>query len=143
MTATSSFFPLSRNPVLFINENQLNILSSQALGDGYSWARCHVRSRPQTRGDNRGRTGRIGSCKDVCLPSRSRSSLTFLLNLEINPEIQLTILESESKLGGVWNEDRCFPGFLADSPTGLFDFSDLPMRDVIELKDWADLPGYK
>jgi dimethylaniline monooxygenase (N-oxide forming) len=79
----------------------------------------------------------------VCLPSRSRSSLTFLLNLEINPEIQLTILESESKLGGVWNEDRCFPGFLADSPTGLFDFSDLPMRDVIELKDWADLPGYK
>jgi dimethylaniline monooxygenase (N-oxide forming) len=26
---------------------------------------------------------------------------------------------------------------------GLFDYSDLPMRDVIGLKDWSDLPGEK
>jgi dimethylaniline monooxygenase (N-oxide forming) len=63
--------------------------------------------------------------------------------LEINPEIKLTIFEAEQKLGGVWNEDRCFPGFLADSPTGLFDFSDIPMRDAIGQKDWTDLSGYK
>jgi dimethylaniline monooxygenase (N-oxide forming) len=32
---------------------------------------------------------------------------------------------------------------MADGPTGLFDYSDLPMRDVIDLKDWSDLPGEK
>jgi hypothetical protein len=34
-------------------------------------------------------------------------------------------------------------GFYADSPSELFDFSDLPMREVIGLKDWSDLPGNK
>ncbi|KAE8443031.1 hypothetical protein EG329_002425 [Mollisiaceae sp. DMI_Dod_QoI] len=61
--------------------------------------------------------------------------------LEIDPEIQLSIFDSERHLGGVWNKDRCFPGFLADSPAGLFDFSDLPMRDALGIKDWSDLPG--
>ncbi|KUJ18470.1 FAD/NAD(P)-binding domain-containing protein [Mollisia scopiformis] len=63
--------------------------------------------------------------------------------LEIDPKVQLTIFDSERHLGGVWNKDRCFPGFLADSPTGLFDLSDLPMRDAIGMKDWSDLPGDK
>ncbi|KAK0108732.1 hypothetical protein ONS96_002578 [Cadophora gregata f. sp. sojae] len=63
--------------------------------------------------------------------------------LQIDPSINLTIFDSERTLGGVWNADRCFPGFLADSPSGLFDYSDLPMRDAIGLKDWSDLPGEK
>ncbi|KAL2060367.1 hypothetical protein VTL71DRAFT_9762 [Oculimacula yallundae] len=61
--------------------------------------------------------------------------------LEIDPKIHLTIFDCERTLGGVWNADRCFPGFLADSPSGLFDYSDLPMREAIGLKDWSDLPG--
>jgi dimethylaniline monooxygenase (N-oxide forming) len=32
---------------------------------------------------------------------------------------------------------------MADGPIGLFEYSDLPMRDVIDLKDWSDLPGEK
>ena len=36
-----------------------------------------------------------------------------------------------------------YPGFYADSPVGLFDYSDLPMRDVVGLQDWSDLPGQK
>lgn len=36
-----------------------------------------------------------------------------------------------------------YPGFYADGPVGLFDFSDLPMRDVVGLKDWSELPGSK
>jgi dimethylaniline monooxygenase (N-oxide forming) len=63
--------------------------------------------------------------------------------LEVDPTIKLTIIDAERTLGGVWNADRNYPGFLADSPVGLFDYSDLPMRDVIRLKDWSDLPGEK
>ncbi|EHK27464.1 uncharacterized protein TRIVIDRAFT_124753, partial [Trichoderma virens Gv29-8] len=63
--------------------------------------------------------------------------------LQANPDISLTILESESTVGGVWSKARCYPGFIADGPVGLFDFSDLPMPGVIGLKDWDELPGIK
>ncbi|KAL7949188.1 hypothetical protein V8C42DRAFT_313566 [Trichoderma barbatum] len=63
--------------------------------------------------------------------------------LQANPDISLTILESESTVGGVWSKARCYPGFIADGPVGLFDFSDLPMSGVVGLKDWDELPGIK
>jgi len=63
--------------------------------------------------------------------------------LEIDPDIELPIFDAEKSVGGVWCADRMYPGFVADSPVGLFDFSDLPMRDITGLKDWSDLPGYK
>lgn len=43
----------------------------------------------------------------------------------------------------MWSKARCYPGFIADGPVGLFDFSDLPMPDVVGLKDWDELPGIK
>ncbi|KAL6822398.1 hypothetical protein V8C40DRAFT_275764 [Trichoderma camerunense] len=42
---------------------------------------------------------------------------------------------------GYWA--RCYPGFIADGPVGLFDFSELPMPGVVGLKDWDELPGIK
>ncbi|QYT05906.1 Flavin-containing monooxygenase [Trichoderma simmonsii] len=63
--------------------------------------------------------------------------------LQANPAISLTILDSESTVGGVWSKARCYPGFIADGPVGLFDFSDLPMPGVVGLKDWDELPGIK
>jgi dimethylaniline monooxygenase (N-oxide forming) len=90
--------------------------------------------------------GRTGRCENVWTLSTFPDVHLLTIRyryLQINPNVKLTIFESERKLGGVWNEDRCFPGFLADSPTGLFDYSDIPMRDVIGQKDWTDLSGYK
>jgi len=63
--------------------------------------------------------------------------------LQIDPNIKLTIFDSERTLEGVRSKDRLFPGFMADGPTGLFDYSDLPMRNVIDLKGWSNLPGEK
>ncbi|KAL6852030.1 hypothetical protein J3F83DRAFT_771831 [Trichoderma novae-zelandiae] len=40
-------------------------------------------------------------------------------------------------------QPRCYPGFIADGPVGLFDFSDLPMPGVVGLKNWDELPGIK
>ncbi|CEN61015.1 hypothetical protein ASPCAL07684 [Aspergillus calidoustus] len=61
--------------------------------------------------------------------------------LQIRPNADLTILDEESEIGGVWSRNRVYPGFIADSPVGLFDYSDLPMGPEIGLDDWADLPA--
>ncbi|KAH8821299.1 hypothetical protein F5884DRAFT_816850 [Xylogone sp. PMI_703] len=61
--------------------------------------------------------------------------------LEVDPKIDLTIFDAERTVGGVWCADRCYPGFAADSPSGMFDFSDLPMREAVGLKDWDELPA--
>ncbi|RFU23562.1 hypothetical protein B7463_g12776, partial [Scytalidium lignicola] len=63
--------------------------------------------------------------------------------LEVDPTIDLTIFDAERTVGGVWSADRLYPGFTADSPSGMFDFSDLPMREVVDLKDWDELPSEK
>ncbi|ETR97924.1 FAD/NAD(P)-binding domain-containing protein [Trichoderma reesei RUT C-30] len=75
---------------------------------------------------------------------RSYSSLlTAYRYLQVNPSISLTILDAEATVGGVWSKARCYPGFIADGPVGLFDFSDLPMSKVVGLKVWDELPGIK
>jgi dimethylaniline monooxygenase (N-oxide forming) len=81
------------------------------------------------------------AAKTFVFPVLLETCLIHCRYLEIDPKIQLTIFDAERYLGGVWNKDRCFPGFLADSPVGLYDYSDLPMRDALGLKDWSDLPG--
>lgn len=63
--------------------------------------------------------------------------------LQVNPTISLTIIDSEATVGGVWSKARCYPGFTADGPVGLFDFSDLPMSSVIGLQNWDELPGIR
>lgn len=49
--------------------------------------------------------------------------------IRINPEVDLTILDDDTSLGGVWSSSRLYPGLLADSPRGLFQYSDLSMLD--------------
>ena len=47
--------------------------------------------------------------------------------LQMNPAIDLTILDDDSTVGGVWSTDRLYPGLIANSPNGLYEFSDLSM----------------
>jgi dimethylaniline monooxygenase (N-oxide forming) len=49
--------------------------------------------------------------------------------LQINPSISLTLLSNESTVGGVWSKDRLYPSLIANSPNGLYEFSDLSMVD--------------
>lgn len=50
--------------------------------------------------------------------------------LQVNPSISLTLLSSESTVGGVWSKDRLYPGLIANSPNGLYEFTDLSMVDA-------------
>lgn len=47
--------------------------------------------------------------------------------LAINPSALLTILDDDTSVGGVWSKARLYPGLIADSPNGLYEFSDLSM----------------
>ena len=47
--------------------------------------------------------------------------------LQYDPSISLTVLDANSNVGGVWGTSQIYPGLVADSPAGLFEFSDLSM----------------
>jgi dimethylaniline monooxygenase (N-oxide forming) len=47
----------------------------------------------------------------------------------VNPDVDLTILDDDNSVGGVWSSSRVYPGLVADSPRGLFEYSDLSMLD--------------
>ncbi|OCK83967.1 FAD/NAD(P)-binding domain-containing protein [Lepidopterella palustris CBS 459.81] len=47
--------------------------------------------------------------------------------ITINPRASLTILDDDTTFGGVWSRDRLYPGLIADSPNGLYEFSDHSM----------------
>ncbi len=47
--------------------------------------------------------------------------------LQINPSVTLTILDADTSVGGVWSLSRLYPGLVANSPNGLYEFSDLSM----------------
>jgi thioredoxin reductase len=49
--------------------------------------------------------------------------------LRLNPSADLTILDDDTSVGGVWSHSRIYPGLIADSPRGGFEYTDLSMLD--------------
>lgn len=62
--------------------------------------------------------------------------------LQINPSISLTLLSNESTVGGVWSKDRLYPSLIANSPNGLYEFSDLSMVDAAN-PEYELIPGMR
>ncbi|RPA96519.1 FAD/NAD(P)-binding domain-containing protein [Choiromyces venosus 120613-1] len=48
--------------------------------------------------------------------------------LELNPKATLALLESDTSLGGAWSKNRIYPGMYSQSPLGMIEFSDVPMK---------------
>ena len=61
--------------------------------------------------------------------------------LQFDPSISLTVLDADSSIGGVWGSSRIYPGLIADSPAGLFEFSDMSMSQEMGVEEWSDLSG--
>lgn len=49
--------------------------------------------------------------------------------LQINPSIDLTILDENSTVGGIWSKQRLYSSLICQSPTGYYEFSDLTAVD--------------
>ena len=63
--------------------------------------------------------------------------------LEIQPDVELTIIDEDSTVGGVWSGTRSYPGLLADSCAAVFDYSDFLMDVEVDVGLWEDLPAEK
>jgi len=61
--------------------------------------------------------------------------------LEIKPDINLTLIDNDDSVGGVWSGSRVHSNLMADNPTPTFNFSDLEMKDEFNLPDWSNIPG--
>ena len=48
--------------------------------------------------------------------------------LELNPLTTLALLETDTSLGGAWSKNRIYPGMYSQSPLGMVEFSDVPMK---------------
>lgn len=47
--------------------------------------------------------------------------------LDLNPSAKVVILESASSIGGVWAQERLYPGLRLNNLLGTYEFSDFPM----------------
>lgn len=47
--------------------------------------------------------------------------------LQVDPTIDLTIIEKESTIGGPWSRGRIYPKLTAQQPFGVLEYSDLPL----------------
>lgn len=50
----------------------------------------------------------------------------------------LLVIDSASDIGGTWAEERLYPNLLSQNSYGLYEFSDLPLSDVIPEKHGDD-----
>ena len=61
--------------------------------------------------------------------------------LNIDPDLDLLILESQRTLGGVWAEQRLYPGLLANNILGTYEFTDFPMDHSFGVEPGQHIPG--
>lgn len=53
---------------------------------------------------------------------------TYLqVSRRLSRPVDLKILDSNASVGGAWSSDRVYPGLLAQSPVGIFEYSDLTL----------------
>ena len=63
------------------------------------------------------------------------------LSMEEAPS-RLLVIDSASDIGGTWAEERLYPNLLSQNSYGLYEFSDLPLADVVP-EDENDASGTK
>lgn len=62
--------------------------------------------------------------------------------LDIDPSVDLLIVDGETSVGGVWSADRIYPGLCYEMPAPLLNFTDLDMCKEFAIEKWSDVPGY-
>jgi len=59
-------------------------------------------------------------------PIDPRAAKTYL---QVNPDVDLLVLEARGSIGGTWSRDRVYDGLISHNAMGGFECSDLSMRD--------------
>ncbi|KAK0650927.1 putative FAD-containing monooxygenase MymA [Lasiodiplodia hormozganensis] len=62
--------------------------------------------------------------------------------IELHPDENVLVLDSESTIGGVWCRDRLYPGLKSNNMLGTFEYSDFPMdTPTFGVKPGEHIPG--
>ncbi|EPQ55201.1 FAD/NAD P-binding domain-containing protein [Gloeophyllum trabeum ATCC 11539] len=61
--------------------------------------------------------------------------------LDCHPSTKLMILDAHATLGGVWAQERLYPGLLTNNMLGTFEYSDFPMDETFGVKSGNHIPG--
>lgn len=62
--------------------------------------------------------------------------------LDLNPSAHVVVLDSASSVGGVWAQERLYPGLLLNNLFGTYEFSDFPMDEAdYDVQQGKPVPG--
>jgi len=66
---------------------------------------------------------------------------TARIFLQIEPDLNLLIVDSNKTMGGVWAKENLYPGLVTNNLLGTYEYTDFPMDETFGLKKEEHIPG--
>ena len=63
--------------------------------------------------------------------------------LDVDPSVDILLVDCESSVGGVWSKERIYPGLHYEAPASLLNFSELDLCEEFDMEKWSDVTGYR
>ena len=84
----------------------------------------------------------IGFHFDVVVVGAGLQGLaTARIFLQLDPDLNLVIIDSNKTVGGVWAKERVYPGLSSNNLRGTYEYTDLPMDYELGVKEGEHIPG--
>ena len=61
--------------------------------------------------------------------------------LQLEPELNLLIVDSNMSVGGTWAKENLYPGLFSNNLRGTYEYTDFPMDDALGVKNEEHIPG--
>lgn len=63
--------------------------------------------------------------------------------LQIDPSVDIIVIDGGNSLGGVWSSSRIYPGLMYEMPSPMLNFSDFDMCKELGIQEWEDVTRYQ
>lgn len=63
--------------------------------------------------------------------------------LDIDPSVDILLVDRESSVGGVWSTERIYPGLYYEMPAPLMSFNDMDICQELGIEKWSDVTAYQ
>jgi len=84
----------------------------------------------------------MGSHHDIIVVGAGLQGLVAAKTfLQLNPSLDLLIIDSNQSLGGVWAKERLYSGLNANNLVGTYEYTDFPMGESFGVKHPEHIPG--